>query len=100
MPLQVEELSDLYTICVQEHLACQKCSLETKRNSSMLTLPLPVLDSNSHKLRTLVSSVAALSLGRRFPSVAVGAFSLQHWCFLGLIYNLCKNLCWVSGALR
>ncbi|PKK30197.1 ubiquitin specific peptidase 18 [Columba livia] len=52
-PELVEELSDLYTICVQEHLACQKCSLETKRNSSMLTLPLPVLDSSSHKLRTL-----------------------------------------------
>ncbi|XP_071673955.1 ubl carboxyl-terminal hydrolase 18 isoform X3 [Patagioenas fasciata] len=52
-PELVEELSDLYTISVQEHLACQKCSLETKRNSSMLTLPLPVLDSNSHKLKTL-----------------------------------------------
>lgn len=52
-PELVEELSNLYTICVQEHLACQKCSLETKRNSSMLTLPLPVLDSNSHRLKTL-----------------------------------------------
>ncbi|XP_056196906.1 ubl carboxyl-terminal hydrolase 18 isoform X2 [Falco biarmicus] len=52
-PELVEELSNLYTICVQEHLACQKCSLETKRNSNMLTLPLPVLDSNSRALRTL-----------------------------------------------
>ncbi|KAM6214100.1 ubl carboxyl-terminal hydrolase 18 isoform 1-T2 [Sarcoramphus papa] len=52
-PELVEELSDLYTICVQEHLACQKCSFETKRNSSMVTLPLPVLDSNSHMLKTL-----------------------------------------------
>ncbi|NWX20508.1 UBP18 hydrolase, partial [Aegotheles bennettii] len=52
-PELVEEVSDLYTVCVQEHLACQKCSLETKRHSSMLTLPLPVLDSNSHKLKTL-----------------------------------------------
>ncbi|XP_053926187.1 ubl carboxyl-terminal hydrolase 18 isoform X2 [Cuculus canorus] len=49
----VEELSYLYTIGVQEHLACQKCSFETKRNSSMLTLPLPLLDSNSHMLKTL-----------------------------------------------
>ncbi|KAI6079041.1 Usp18 [Aix galericulata] len=49
----VTKLSDLYTICVQEHLACQICSSETKRNSNMLTLPLPVLDSNSHKLKTL-----------------------------------------------
>ncbi|KAF4792301.1 Ubl carboxyl-terminal hydrolase 18 [Turdus rufiventris] len=52
-PELVEELSDLYTICIQEHLACQKCSFEIKRNSTMLTLPLPVLDANSHKLRTL-----------------------------------------------
>ncbi|KAM6419247.1 ubl carboxyl-terminal hydrolase 18 [Pluvialis apricaria] len=52
-PELVEELSYLYTISVQEHLACQNCSLETKRNSSMLTLPLPVLDSSSHRLKTL-----------------------------------------------
>ncbi|XP_074971376.1 ubl carboxyl-terminal hydrolase 18 [Phalacrocorax aristotelis] len=52
-PELVEELNGLYTICVQEHLACQKCSHETKRNSSMLTLPLSVLDSNSQALRTL-----------------------------------------------
>ncbi|XP_010289126.1 PREDICTED: ubl carboxyl-terminal hydrolase 18 [Phaethon lepturus] len=52
-PELVEDLSYLYTICVQEHLACQKCSFETKRNSSMLTLPLPVLDSNSHMLKSL-----------------------------------------------
>ncbi|XP_051640434.1 ubl carboxyl-terminal hydrolase 18 [Manacus candei] len=49
----VEELSDLYTICIQEHLACQNCSFEIKNNSCMLTLPLPVLDSNSHRLKTL-----------------------------------------------
>ncbi|XP_032912702.1 ubl carboxyl-terminal hydrolase 18 [Catharus ustulatus] len=52
-PELVEELSDLYTICIQEHLACQKCSFEIKSNSTMLTLPLPVLDANSHRLSTL-----------------------------------------------
>uniref|UniRef100_A0A6G1RDD5 Ubiquitin specific peptidase 18 n=1 Tax=Hypotaenidia okinawae TaxID=2861861 RepID=A0A6G1RDD5_9GRUI len=52
-PELVEELNDLYTICVQEHLTCQECFFETKRNSSMLTLPLPVLDTNSHVLKTL-----------------------------------------------
>ncbi|NXQ01649.1 UBP18 hydrolase, partial [Vidua macroura] len=52
-PELVEELSDLYTICIQEHLACQKCSFEVKSNSTMLTLPLPVLDANSHRLKTL-----------------------------------------------
>ncbi|RMC02711.1 hypothetical protein DUI87_19900 [Hirundo rustica rustica] len=50
---KVEELSDLYTICIQEHLACQKCSFEIKNSSTMLTLPLPVLDANSHRLKTL-----------------------------------------------
>ncbi|NXC00652.1 UBP18 hydrolase, partial [Orthonyx spaldingii] len=52
-PELVEELSDLYTICIQEHLVCQNCSFEIKNNSTMLTLPLPVLDANSHKLETL-----------------------------------------------
>ncbi|XP_005040420.1 PREDICTED: ubl carboxyl-terminal hydrolase 18 [Ficedula albicollis] len=52
-PELVEELSDLYTIRIQEHLACQKCSFEIKSNSTMLTLPLPVLDANSHRLKTL-----------------------------------------------
>ncbi|NWY57240.1 UBP18 hydrolase, partial [Chionis minor] len=56
-PELVEELNYLYTICVQEHLTCQKCSLETKRNSSLLTLPLPVLDSNSHMLKNLEDSL-------------------------------------------
>ncbi|NXU11716.1 UBP18 hydrolase, partial [Pardalotus punctatus] len=52
-PELVEKLSDLYTISIQEHLACQKCSFEIKRNSTMLTLPLPVLDASSHRLKTL-----------------------------------------------
>ncbi|XP_068047953.1 ubl carboxyl-terminal hydrolase 18 isoform X1 [Anomalospiza imberbis] len=52
-PELVEELSDLYTICIQEHLACQRCSFEVKSNSTMLTLPLPVLDANSYRLKTL-----------------------------------------------
>ncbi|KFP24234.1 Ubl carboxyl-terminal hydrolase 18, partial [Colius striatus] len=53
MPELVEELSDLYAICIQEHLACQKCSFEVKRKSSMITLPIPVLDFNSQVLKTL-----------------------------------------------
>ncbi|KFQ44059.1 Ubl carboxyl-terminal hydrolase 18, partial [Nestor notabilis] len=52
-PELVEELNDLYTICIQEHLACQKCSFEEKRNSCMLTLPLPLLDANCRMLKTL-----------------------------------------------
>ncbi|XP_072201919.1 ubl carboxyl-terminal hydrolase 18 isoform X2 [Excalfactoria chinensis] len=52
-PELVEKLSDLYTITVQEHLACQICSSETTRNSSMLTLPVPLLASDSCMLKTL-----------------------------------------------
>lgn len=52
-PELVKELSDLYTICIQEHLACQKCSFEMKSNSTMVTLPLPVLDANSDRLKAL-----------------------------------------------
>ncbi|NXN96617.1 UBP18 hydrolase, partial [Rhinopomastus cyanomelas] len=49
----VKELRVLYTVCVQEHVACQQCSSETKRNSNVLTLSLPVLDSSSRALRSL-----------------------------------------------
>ncbi|NXS32376.1 UBP18 hydrolase, partial [Pomatostomus ruficeps] len=56
-PELVEELSDLYTICIQEHLTCQNCSFEIKSNSTILTLPLPVLDANSHRLKTLEECV-------------------------------------------
>ncbi|XP_062426326.1 ubl carboxyl-terminal hydrolase 18 isoform X2 [Rhea pennata] len=49
----IEKLSDLYTIWVQEYMVCQECSFETKRNSNMITLPLSMLDSRSHLLKTL-----------------------------------------------
>nr|XP_013802894.1 PREDICTED: ubl carboxyl-terminal hydrolase 18 [Apteryx mantelli mantelli] len=52
-PELTEKLSDLYTIWIQEYMVCQECSFETKRNSSMITLPLSMLDSSSHLLRTL-----------------------------------------------
>ncbi|XP_057879035.1 ubl carboxyl-terminal hydrolase 18 [Melospiza georgiana] len=56
-PELVKELRDLYTICIQEHVACQKCSFEVKSKSTMLTLPLPVLDANSHRLKSLEDSL-------------------------------------------
>ncbi|XP_039919371.1 ubl carboxyl-terminal hydrolase 18 isoform X3 [Hirundo rustica] len=75
-PELVEELSDLYTICIQEHLACQKCSFEIKNSSTMLTLPLPVLDANSHRLKTLASWQYEL-----FAVVAhSGSTSCGHYC--------------------
>nr|XP_009678106.1 PREDICTED: ubl carboxyl-terminal hydrolase 18 isoform X2 [Struthio camelus australis] len=36
-----------------EYMVCQECSFETKRNSNMITLPLSMLDSSSHLLKTL-----------------------------------------------
>uniref|UniRef100_A0A8C8SI94 USP domain-containing protein n=1 Tax=Pelusios castaneus TaxID=367368 RepID=A0A8C8SI94_9SAUR len=50
-------LSMLYTIQIQEYLVCQECSFETRRNSKMLTLPLPVLTHNSRQLNTLEDSL-------------------------------------------
>nr|XP_056703386.1 ubl carboxyl-terminal hydrolase 18 [Euleptes europaea] len=52
-----ESLTDLYTIRLREYLVCQKCSLETKKNSNMLMLPLPMFDYDSHRVKTLEDSL-------------------------------------------
>lgn len=52
--LQVERLQALYTIQVMESLVCLECTVERSRNSSMLTLPLPLFDMDSKPLKTLV----------------------------------------------
>ncbi|XP_067392231.1 ubl carboxyl-terminal hydrolase 18 [Emydura macquarii macquarii] len=52
-----DRLSTLYTIQVQEYLVCQKCSFETRRNSKMLTLPLPMFNASSQRLKTLEDSL-------------------------------------------
>uniref|UniRef100_A0A8C4WJ20 Ubiquitin specific peptidase 18 n=1 Tax=Gopherus evgoodei TaxID=1825980 RepID=A0A8C4WJ20_9SAUR len=52
-----DRLTTLYTIRVQEYLVCQKCSFETKRDSNMLTLPLPMFNSCSQRLKTLEDSL-------------------------------------------
>ncbi|XP_048356443.1 ubl carboxyl-terminal hydrolase 18 [Sphaerodactylus townsendi] len=49
----VESLTDLYTIRLQEYLICQECCLETKVNSNVLMLHLPMFDYDSHRIRTL-----------------------------------------------
>ncbi|XP_054669136.1 ubl carboxyl-terminal hydrolase 18 isoform X2 [Grus americana] len=88
-PDLVGKLSDLYTICVQEHVACQKCLFETKRNSSMLTLPLPVLDSNSHMLKTLAAWQYEL-----FAVVAhSGSTNCGHYCAYIRSLTECKWYC-------
>ncbi|KAF3816499.1 hypothetical protein GH733_014672 [Mirounga leonina] len=49
----VERLQALYTIQVKESLVCLECTVEKSRNSSMLTLPLPLFDMDSKPLKTL-----------------------------------------------
>ncbi|MBZ3875870.1 Ubl carboxyl-terminal hydrolase 18 [Sciurus carolinensis] len=49
----VERLQDLYMIRMKESLICLDCSKESSRNSSMLTLPLSLFDTDSKPLQTL-----------------------------------------------
>ncbi|XP_066239843.1 ubl carboxyl-terminal hydrolase 18 [Saccopteryx leptura] len=49
----VERLKALYTIQMEESLICLECTVESNRNSSMLTLPLSLFDMDSKPLRTL-----------------------------------------------
>ncbi|CAM4449393.1 unnamed protein product [Lepidochelys olivacea] len=52
-----DRLTTLYTIWVQEYLVCQKCSFETRRDSNMVTLPLPMFNAHSQRLKTLEDSL-------------------------------------------
>ncbi|XP_043395815.1 ubl carboxyl-terminal hydrolase 18 isoform X2 [Chelonia mydas] len=52
-----DRLTTLYTIWVQEYLVCQKCSFETRRDSNMVTLPLPMFNARSQRLKTLEDSL-------------------------------------------
>ncbi|XP_046524708.1 ubl carboxyl-terminal hydrolase 18 [Equus quagga] len=49
----VQRLQALYTIQMKESLVCLDCTLESSRNSSMLTLPLSLFDMDSKPLKTL-----------------------------------------------
>ncbi|XP_012924247.1 ubl carboxyl-terminal hydrolase 18 isoform X1 [Heterocephalus glaber] len=48
-----ERLQDLYTIWVKDTLVCLDCTVESSRDSSLLTLPLSLFDMDSKPLRTL-----------------------------------------------
>lgn len=48
-----DRLKALYTIRVRETLVCLDCTLESSRDSSLLTLPLSLFDMDSKPLRTL-----------------------------------------------
>lgn len=52
--LQVERLQALYTIRMKESFICLECTIESSRNSSMLTLPLSLFDMDSKPLKTVV----------------------------------------------
>lgn len=48
-----QKLQTLYMIQIKESLICLECSMESSRNSSMTTLPLPLFDVNLKPLKTL-----------------------------------------------
>ncbi|XP_024422476.2 ubl carboxyl-terminal hydrolase 18 [Desmodus rotundus] len=48
-----ERLQALYTIRTRETFVCLDCAGESSKDSSMLTLPLPLFDAESNLLRTL-----------------------------------------------
>ncbi|XP_037702542.1 ubl carboxyl-terminal hydrolase 18 isoform X2 [Choloepus didactylus] len=49
----VERLQALYTIRMMESLVCLDCTVASRRNTSMLTLPLSLFDINLKPLKTL-----------------------------------------------
>ncbi|XP_025972677.2 ubl carboxyl-terminal hydrolase 18 isoform X2 [Dromaius novaehollandiae] len=85
-PELIEKLRDLYTICVQECMLCQECSSETKRNSNMITLPLSMLDSGCHLLKTLSMKLVHL------PQTLI--LHLKRFCLRksASIHKLCHYL--------
>ncbi|XP_003220892.2 ubl carboxyl-terminal hydrolase 18 isoform X2 [Anolis carolinensis] len=48
-----ERLTHQYTIRLKEHLTCQECSCETKKDSNLIMLPLHLSDSDSHAFKKL-----------------------------------------------
>ncbi|XP_054983922.1 ubl carboxyl-terminal hydrolase 18 [Sorex araneus] len=49
----VESLQALYTIRLKESVVCSECSMESSRDSCMLTLPLSLFDKDSKPINTL-----------------------------------------------
>ncbi|KAB1254544.1 Ubl carboxyl-terminal hydrolase 18 [Camelus dromedarius] len=56
----VARLQALYTIRVKESFVCLECSMESCRDSSMLTLPLSLFDLDLKPLKTLVLKLTHL----------------------------------------
>lgn len=64
----VERLQALYTIQMKESLICLECTMETSRNSIMLTLPLSLFDMDSEPLRTLEDALHCFFQPRELSS--------------------------------
>ncbi|XP_008576344.1 PREDICTED: ubl carboxyl-terminal hydrolase 18 [Galeopterus variegatus] len=64
----VERLQALYTIRMQETLVCLDCTVESSRNSSMLTLPLSLFDMDSKPLKTLEDALNCFFQPRELSS--------------------------------
>ncbi|XP_072510278.1 ubl carboxyl-terminal hydrolase 18 isoform X4 [Notamacropus eugenii] len=52
-----ERLKTLYTIRIQESMVCLDCNVKNHRDSSMLTLSLPLFDTDAQPLKTLEDSL-------------------------------------------
>ncbi|XP_036108211.1 ubl carboxyl-terminal hydrolase 18 isoform X2 [Molossus molossus] len=64
----VERLQALYTIQMKESLICLECTMESSRNSVMLTLPLSLFDMDSAPLRTLEDALRCFFQPRELSS--------------------------------
>ncbi|XP_042528084.1 ubl carboxyl-terminal hydrolase 18-like [Dipodomys spectabilis] len=64
----VERLQALYTIRVKESLVCLLCTRESSRNSSMLTLSLPLYDVDAKPLQTLEEALRCFFHPRELAS--------------------------------
>lgn len=86
--LQAERLQALFTIWTQESLICVGCTAENSRRSKLLTLPLPLFDTDSKPLKTLVSDSLPGDLVYR----EVARFPL----LLSPTLGFCKSNSWAS----
>ncbi|XP_074213828.1 ubl carboxyl-terminal hydrolase 18 isoform X2 [Camelus bactrianus] len=64
----VARLQALYTIRVKESFVCLECSMESCRDSSMLTLPLSLFDLDLKPLKTLEDSLLCFFQPRELSS--------------------------------
>ncbi|KFO30582.1 Ubl carboxyl-terminal hydrolase 18 [Fukomys damarensis] len=81
-----ERLQDLYTIRVKDTLVCKECTVESSRDSSLLTLPLSLFDMDSKPLRTLALKLTHLP---QTLTIHLMRFSIKN----ARTEKVCHSLC-------